>query len=87
MPAGLVPRSSWKTSRWTTDLPVRKTDPILVHTGIWISDGGRARRLLTEEFAKGPGVLNASLSLLLSEAVANSADCASSQRSTKHVAR
>ena len=56
MPAGLVPRSSWNTSRSTTDLPVRETDPMPAHAGTWISDGGRARRLLTEELAKGPGV-------------------------------
>jgi hypothetical protein len=50
-PAGLVPRSSWNTSR-----PVRETDPMPAHAGTWISDGGRARRLLTEELAKGLGL-------------------------------
>jgi hypothetical protein len=55
-PAGLVPRSSWNASRSTADLPVRETDPMPAHAGTWISDGGKARRLLTEELAKGLGV-------------------------------
>jgi hypothetical protein len=38
------------------DPPVRETDPMPAHAGIWISDGGRAWRLLAEEFAKGLGI-------------------------------
>jgi hypothetical protein len=39
--------------RSTTDLPVRETDPMPAHVGTWISNGGHAQRLLTEELAKG----------------------------------
>jgi hypothetical protein len=55
-PAGLVPQASWSTTRSIADLPVRERDPMPAHAGTWISDGGRARRLLTEELAKGLGV-------------------------------
>jgi hypothetical protein len=55
-PAGLVPRASWSTTRSIVDLPVRERDPMPAHAGTWISDGGRARRLLKEELAKGLGV-------------------------------
>jgi hypothetical protein len=55
-PIGLVPRSAWRTSRSVENLPCRETDPMPAHSGTWISDGGRARRLLPEELAKGLGV-------------------------------
>jgi hypothetical protein len=54
-PAGLVPRASWSTTRSIADLPVRGRDPMPAHAGTWISDEGRAWRLLTEELAKGLG--------------------------------
>jgi hypothetical protein len=55
-PTGLVPRSAWNTSRPVENLPRRETDPMPVHSGSWLSDGGRARRLLPDELAKGLGV-------------------------------
>jgi hypothetical protein len=55
-PPGLVPRASWNPGRSIIDLPCRETDPMPTHAGTWISDGGRARRLLPEELAKGLGV-------------------------------
>jgi hypothetical protein len=55
-PIGLVPRSAWNVSRSVEQLPRRETDPMPATSGSWISDGGRARRLLPEELAKGLGV-------------------------------
>jgi hypothetical protein len=55
-PIGLVPRSAWNMSRSVDNLPRRETDPMPAHSGSWISDGGKARRLLPEELAKGLGV-------------------------------
>jgi hypothetical protein len=52
-PIGLVPRSAWNMSRSVETLPRRETDPMPAHSGSWISDGGKARRLLPEELAKG----------------------------------
>ena len=55
-PIGLVPRSAWSMSRSVDKMPCRETDPMPAHSGTWIDDGGRARRLLPEELAKGLGV-------------------------------
>jgi hypothetical protein len=55
-PAGLVPRASWNPARAIDELPCRERDPMPARAGTWISDGGRSRRLLPEELAKGLGV-------------------------------
>jgi hypothetical protein len=46
----------WDASRYVEKLHRSERDTTPAHSGSWISDGSRARRLLPEELAKGLGV-------------------------------